>query len=433
MRKIQLRRLINDGRHFAKTQPLSVNYGIDGLLIMGAMGIAGNNNNLFAQRLGAGDFHLAMLQFIPQMAILLILIPAGLFADSLKNKRRMMTVALFAAGVFFSLAGFSAFLPAFAVYFFLGFLALANLSNMGFYNLAWQAYFPEAVSEEARNTVLTFRARMTMLVQLVVPLVVGTILTSIASDQGKIAAHQLFYILAVALTISNAFHIRKIKAINPAKPKHISWAEMKTAAKRLAGNKQFIIFCATILFFHMMWHMDWTLFFIGQRNYMEMNEFMLSLTPVVGMLAQLVTLKFWSRNNAKQGVEKPLTYGMLGLIASPIAIIVGVSLPANIGPWAFLAIHGVGHLAFANITLNLFQCLLKVVDNENRSFSISVYTCLITLSNAVMPLAGVAVYRGFGGDVNALRITFALLIATRLVAAGFWMLRLRYAGEKVAE
>lgn len=419
------RQILQRGRVFARSNSLSVNYGIDGLLIMGAMGIVNNNNNLFAMRLGAGEFHLSMLQFIPQMMILFLLIPAGLFADSLANKRLMMSATLFMAGIFFAIAGFSAFVPVYAVYFFLIFLALGNLFTMGLYNLSWQAFFPEAVAEGSRNTVLTFRVRITMIVQVVMPLLVGVILTAIPSHDGKIAAHQVFYMLAAVLLVSNSFHLRKIKATQPAIPKQVSLSEMKTAAKRLMKNKPFVLFCLTILFFHMMWHMDWTLYFIGQANYMHMNELLLSLTPVSAMLAQLVTLKFWSKNNARKGVELPLTYGMLGLALCPVAMIVGVSLPASFGPYVFLAIHALGHLAFATVTLNLVQCLLNVVDCQNRSFAMSIYFSLITLSNAVMPVVGVAIYRVLGGDVNALRYTFAALFFLRLLAAGLWVVQVK--------
>jgi hypothetical protein len=84
-------------------------------------------------------------------------------------------------------------------------------------------------------------------------------------------------------------------------------------------------------------------------------------------------------------------------------------------------------LAFASIALNLFQCLLKVVDEEYRSFSISVYTMLITLSNAIMPVVGAAIYRAFGGNQTALVYTFAIMFVLRLTAAGLWLLYVNYA------
>lgn len=422
-----IRKLMASGKSFVKNKPLAVNYGIDGLLVLGAMGIVGNNNNLFALRLGASDFHISMLHFIPQMIILFLLIPAGMVTDSLRNKKRIITITLILGAVFFAIVGTSAFIPVYAVYFFLAFVALGSVSMQGLFNLSWQSFFPEVVPEKERNNVLTFRARMTMIVQLILPLVVGAILASIPSNDGKIAAHQAFYVVAAVLLLFNALHFRKnIHATQPAEPKRVSLEEMKIAGARLLKNKPFIIFCMLILFFHMTWHMDWTLFFIVQATYLEMNEFLISLTPVVGMLAQLVTLKFWSKNNVRQGVEFPLLYGMFGLIFSPIAVVVSLALPLNIAPFTFLLIHGLGQLAFANITLNLFQCLLKVVDNENRGFSISVYTCMLTLSNAIMPVVGVAIYRALGADAIAMRNTFIILFFLRIVTASLWFLRLKF-------
>lgn len=435
---LKLKRTVRDGRHFVKTRPITVRYGIDGILALGAVSLASNNNNLFAQRLGAGDFHLSMLIFLPQMLTLFLLIPIGMMTDSLTNKRRMLSVAMVLSGLFFALAGSAAFMPVHMVYFFLAFLALAMVF-VGMTNLAWQAYFPEVVPEgawiegvkESRNDVLTFRARMMLMVSLVMPLAVGAILTSLQSDEGKIAAHQVFYVVAAVFLIANAIHFRKIKAVRPAEPKRVSFAQLKTAARRLAKNKLFIFFAIVILFFHMTWHADWTLYFIGQRNYMGMNEFLLSLTPVGGMLAQLITLKRWSRNNTRQGVELPLMYGMIGLAVCPIAMILGVSIPdARIGIPVFLTLHAVGHLSFANVTLNLFQCLLKVVDKEYRCFSISVYTMLITLSNAVMPVAGVALYRTLGGNRQALVTSFAILFVARILAAGLWLIYTKYAAKE---
>jgi hypothetical protein len=64
-----------------------------------------------------------------------------------------------------------------------------------------------------------------------------------------------------------------------------------------------------------------------------------------------------------------------------------------------------------------------VADEEYRSFSISVYTCLVCLSNAVMPVAGIALYRALGGDRNGLRYTFAIIFVLRIIAAFLWLLR----------
>jgi len=414
------------GRDFIKTQPLMVNYGIDGILIMGGLSIAANNNNLFAQRLGATDLQLTLLQFFPNVLIFLLLIPAGLFTDSLKNKRRMMSASLLFSGIFFAMVSLAPFVPTHTVYFFLVFLALALVSTNWLYNLAWQAFFPEAVKEENRNTILTFRARMTMIVALIVPLAVGAILTAIPDYANKIRAHQIFYVLAAILLIVNAFYLKRIKSVTPIAPKKVSFAELKTAAKSLTKNKPFIIFSLVILFAHMSWHIDWTLYFIGQVNYLHMNELMLNIAPVLGMVAQLSTLKFWSKFNAKRGMEIPIAFGIFGMAIHGFAIIVGTSLPSPFNFIVFWVFHFIAQLSFSAVVLNLFQCLLKVVDSEYRSFSISIYTCLITLSNAIFPRVGVLTYQALGGNLNAIRYTFVIVFAVRVAAGVLWMFWIKY-------
>jgi hypothetical protein len=335
----------------------------------------------------------------------------------------MLSGALFMAAFFFFLAGFSALIPVHTVYFFLGFVALANVSN-AMYNLSWQAYLPEVVPEGQRNAVITFRARVTMIVSMLMPLIGGGILAGIASHDGKIIVHQIFYMLVGCMLVGNAVFLRKIKAAAPAAPRRITRAQFGEAVRSLAKNRTYMGFGLVALFFHITWHVDWTLYFIGQANYLKMNEFLLGLTGVGATLAQLVTIGFWSRRNARWGVEKPVTYGILGLSLCPIAMIAALSVPLRFGPAVFLAANFIAHMTFATIGISLLQCVLKIADEKYRSLSISLYTCFIMASNAVMPVVGVTLYRTLGGNMYALRNTFWIVFFLRLVAAGVWRGRL---------
>jgi len=430
---ILVSRYISSIRSFCTYNPVAVNYAIDGLLVLGALSVAANNNSIFALRLGAGEFHLAMLQFLPQALNLLLLIPMGLFTDSLVNKRRMLTGSLILSAIFYlavAVVGFNA--QAQPLLLFLAFVSLGLVGIM-MYSLAWQGYFPEVVESANRNTVLTLRARMSIIVSLIVPLITGGVLAAIPSERGKIIIHQVFYTIIALMLIANAIHLRKINAIDPAPPKKLQVEEIKKASKRLLKNKPFLIFTGVALFFHMTWHLDWTLFFIGQANYLMLNEFQLGLVVVGSTLAQFLTLKFWSKRNQRFGVEKPIIFGILGLTLPPIVMIFATTLPLSIGPTVFMVLNAFTFFGFSTITLNFFQCLMPVLDEEYRSFSVSVYSSFIALSNAVMPMAGVAIYRGFGGDVRALRIAFIIAIVLRIFAAALWWLRIKYFHSSFAD
>jgi MFS family permease len=220
-----------------------------------------------------------------------------------------------------------------------------------------------------------------------------------------------------------AINYRRINAVRHTAPKHISFSEFKKGVKSLLHNKPYLLFIGVAIFFYMTWHFDWTLYFIGQVVYLKMNEFQIGLATLGATAAQFLTMRFWSRRNEKHGVVLPVTFGILGLSLCPVAMIVSTSVPVSTAPYIFIPFHAIVSLPLATVTLNMLQCLLQVADEEYRSFSISVYTCLVCLSNAVMPVAGIALYRALGGDKNGLRYTFAIIFVLRIIAACLWLAR----------
>jgi len=417
-------------KKFAVSNPVAARYALDGLFAALAVNIASNNNNLFALRLGAGDYQLSLVQFLPQIFTMLILIPGGLFAGSLHNKRRLITGALITGAIGYLFCALSPFFrftnagnePSSSIYLFIVSLALA-VGAVATYNLSWQSFFPEVVDINERNYVLTRRSHMDVFISIPLPLLVGTILIHTAASRGKIIVHQSFYFFAAFILVLAAINYRGIKAVRPASPKRVSLFEIKKAMQNLLRNKQYMFFIAAALFFYMMWHFDWTLYFIGQANYMKMNEFQICLTTLGATTVQFLTMRFWSRVNEKHGVVLPVTFGILGLSLNPVAMIISLSLPASIAPYVFLILHAIVSIPLATTTLNMLQCLLQVADEENVSFSISVYTCLVCLSNAIMPVLGIALYRSLGGGRNGLRLCFAIFFFLRILAAGLWLFR----------
>jgi len=428
-------------RNLARVNPVAVRYIVDGVLAVSAINLASSNFNLFAMRLGATDFQLSLVQFLPQIFTMLVLIPGGLLMDSLYNKKRIVIVMISIVMLGYFLCSLSPIAGSYSINFFLGSLTL-TVSAIALYNIAWQSFFPSVVSTNLRNYVLTLRTRVSLIFAMIAPLLVGIILTRIAAISGKIIAHQAFFICAVFLFLLTALNFKRFKTLRQSahlegmESKRISFSEIKTTVKSLLHNKQFLLFTAVTLFFHMTWHFDWTLYFIGQVNYLKMNELQVGLVPLGAAAIQLLTLKFWSRKNERYGVVLPFTFGILGLSLCPVFMIVAVSLPISLGPHLFILLHTLAHIPFCVVTLNLFQCILQVTDNENRSFSMSVFACLICLSNAVMPVAGVALYHFLGIDLNGFRNTFGIIFILRIIAAGLWLLWWRqnkkYHGKSIA-
>ena len=421
----QIRRVKN----FARENPITARFALDGLLTGSALSLASSNHNLFMKRLGADDYQLSLVLFLPQMFNLLVLIPGGLLTDSLRNRRRMVTVTLVVSAFGYLLGSLSPFTAAYSIPFFLGSISLASGAT-ALYNIAWQSSFPGLVDTDSRNRVLTWRTHAYVFISMVMPLLAGAVLACIRTVNGKIIGHQGFFLCTTLLFLLNAYNFHRFQTVPAAGaqadgPKHISLSELTKAGKSLLRNRPFLLFAGAALFFHMTWHVDWTLYFIGQVSYLHMNEFLLGLAVVGSSVAQLLTLKLWSRMNERFGVVLPFTIGILGLSLCPLYVIAAVSMPHGIGPYFFLVFHTAVHASAGIITLNLFQCLLKTTDETYRGFSMSVFACLICLSNAVMPVLGVALYHTLGGNLTGFRFTYGIVFVLRIAAAGLWLLHWR--------
>ena len=397
-------------------------FTIEGILFTLVNNMINNNNNLFAMRLGASDMEISLLTTFSQIAGLLFLVPGAVMTDRMTNKRRMLILSLSVLAASYILIGF---VPEFGSYRYLAFLILLSISvcPLTAYNTSWQAYFSDVVAVEHRNRVLSTRTAGTFLAGIVVSMATGALLASAPDIRGKILIHQIFFWAASLLLALQIYVITRINSASAAATTVIGLKDLAKAVSGLFKSKRFLGFFGVALFFYIVWQADWTLYFLGQVRYLEMNESWLSYVTMGGTLAQFVSVGFWSRVNEKMGVRFGIIPGSLCLICCPIGMIIATSLPLSIGPKVFLILHTILNLSFAPVPLSILQNLLQVIPESNKTLSISIYTVFISLSNAFMPMLGVKLYSALGGDLDAFRLTFVIICIARVISMGLWVLR----------
>jgi len=397
-------------------------FALEGMLITLVNNLVGSNNNLFATRLGASDFQLSLLTTIPQLVGLTVLIPGGLLTDRLKNKRSMVMVSLLILTVFYALIGCVPMLPANRFAAFLILLA-ASVGPMTIYNVSWQAYFSDMVNANEQNRIFTYRTALTFVIGIIVPLVSGSLLAAANTNDDKIRLHQIYLWIGAALLLIQIIVLRQIKGSPNTSVAGSRTGQLKGVISELLHNKKFLGFVGVAIFFYVTWHVDWTLYFIGQVNYLKLNEAWLSYVNIGNAVVQFITIGFWSRLNNKFGVRFGIIFGNLGLAFCPICMIVATGLPIPQGQVVFLIMNTLANITLAAVNLNIMQCLLQVVPENNKTLYISIYTVLVTLSNAFMPLIGVVIYTKLGADLEALQNTFRIIFAARIISTGLWGLR----------
>ena len=397
-------------------------FALEGMLITVVNNLVGNNNNIFATRLGASDLQLSLLTTIPQLVGLMVLIPGGILTDRLKNKRSMVMVSLLLLTVFYALIGcvpmlqsnrFTAFLILFA----------ASVGPMTIYNVSWQAYFSDMVSTKEQNHIITYRTALTFVIGIIIPLVSGSLLAAANTNDGKIRLHQIYFWIGAVLLLLQVMVLKQIKGTPVSSSAGRQNDQLKGVIAELLHNKKFLGFVSVAIFFYVTWHVDWTLYFIGQVNYLKLNEAWLSYVNIGNAVVQFITIGFWSRLNNKFGVRFGIIFGNIGLALCPICMIVATSLPLPQGQVAFLIMNTLANITLAAVNLNMVQCLLQVVPENNKTLYISIYTVLVTLSNAFMPLIGVLIYTKLGADLNALQLVFWGIFVFRVISTGRWFLR----------
>lgn len=396
-------------------------FAVEGMLFAIATNIMNNNNNLFALRLGASDAEISLVASIPQFVGVIVLLPLGILTDRMKNKRMMVSLSLMALALFYLFIGFVPFLGSFAFPVFILFLCL-SVGPLTGYNASWQAYFSDVVPFENRNRILTARTGGMFFFNIALPLITGALLASAVGTGSKIRMHQIFYWFVAAILIIQVITVRKIKGGYIEKKESMSFADLGRAFKELLHHKPFVKFLGGALFFYLFWQADWTLYFLGQVNYLKMNEAWLSYAAIGAALAQFLTIGFWSRLNERKGPRYGVIFGNLGLALCPLCMIISTSVPLGIGPVVFLILNTIANLAFATVPLNMPQYLLSVIPENNKTLSISIYTVFITLSNAIMPLAGVKFYQFIGNNLSAFRRVFAILLILRILSSLQWYL-----------
>jgi len=398
-------------------------FALEGMLITIINNIVSiNNNNLFATRMEANNFELSLVTSLPQFVGMLVLIPGGILSDRMANKRKMVVASLISLSSLYVVIGFTPMFGQFRLIAFICFLAL-SVGSLTVYNASWQAYFSDVVSIEERNRVFTLRTKGTFLFNTVTPLVTGALLANTALNSEKIRMHQMFFWCAALLIFVQIFVLMKISGGSSHRVATIGFRELKSAAVDLVHNKKLMGFIGVALFFYMSWQSDWTLYYIGQVEYLKLNEAWLSYVSVGGAIVQFLTIGFWSRMNERFGVRFPIIIGSMALCLFPLSMIYSTSLPVGKGGVVFLILSTLSNFAFATVFLNIPQCLLQVVPEKNKTLSISIYTVMISFSNAVMPIAGVQFYTVLGSDLRALHITFYIIFTMRIIATILWTVR----------
>ena len=405
-------------------------FGIEGLLFQFVYSLAAGNGigtNLYATNLGATDTQISMVQLLSNLLAVALLLPAGIFADRTKNSKTMPVLILVFVGVMYFFYGTVPVMGEHRMVFFFLFVSL-TAGLMAIYNAIWQAFFGDVTPLADRNRVYAFRNRFVFVISTIAPILLGTILTAMPDSEHKLGVLRVFFYLCGAINLLNAFVLSRIPGgrRSPeamAQTPKFSFSAFSEVLRGLAHDKRFLIYFGSIMFFYMGWHLDWTMWYIGQTQYVGLTEAQLSWFSAACAVLQLLTLGLFARLNEKKSVHFSFLFCILSLVLCPVTMLVSGFTPAAARPAVFLIMGTLVCIPQGANNLCLVQMLLEVTPEKNRSLVVSLNMAFVTLSNALMPFVGVQIYNALGADYNAFLMFNTIAFIWRALALTLFVVR----------
>ena len=404
-------------------------FGCEGALLQFVWSIAaagGFGTNLYATNLGATDVQIGMTQLVPYLTAVALLLPVGLIGDRMKDAHTVPAGIMLFLGAAYMFYGTVPAMGERRMVFFFIFLAL-TAGMLSAYNSIWQSFFGDVTPIEQRNRVYAFRNRFVYIVAMSAPVLCGALLTGLSDRESKLAVLRAFFYLCGALCLLNAFVISRMRggqrspeAMGAAR---FSLREVGQTLRALAHDRRFLKYFGGVMLFYMGWHLDWSMWYIGQTQYIGLNEAELSLYTALTSVSQLLLMGAIVKLIERRGTGAAFLCPILSLVFCPVIMLVGLRVPETARAAAFLAMGTLICAPQSGTNLCLVQMLLDAVPQKNRSLIISLHMMAVTLSNALMPYLGVWLYEALGADLRALALFNVVVLCLRLAAFALFAVR----------
>jgi len=370
---------------------------------------------LFASAMGADDVAIGLISSLPAFCALFVLLPASLYIDRVRDKKKFLATAITVCGVILPIVALSPFLGDRGYWFFIIGISLWNIPYIC-YTVSWQSYFSDLYPPSKRAIPYARRQMTTYAVPIVTIMAGGLILSYVCKTQeSKILAYQIFFTLAFVASIFQRRCIQKTEMLYKVSKQDHSGNPLKEfvqAIKNLRQHPQFCLFLGLLFVFYFSWQMAWPMFFLFLVKDVGFNEATKSLFDVTSYLSQTLMSNWWGRRIDKYGPRGSTILGLLGSALVPAWTVFTRSFPIILTSYIFSGGTGPG------FQLGLFNDMLDNLPEENKSLYIGIYNMVMQISNFVAPLFGVALYTRIGA-----RNTMYVSSVARFFAAGCFFIR----------
>ncbi|MBF4693839.1 MFS transporter [Fusibacter ferrireducens] len=372
----------------------------------------------FAERLGAGDYELAFLNSGPAFVSIFALIPGALIIETFGDKKKSTAFIMFAHKLFYLLLAIVPFVHDISKpWLFVLLVALMNFPG-SIYLMGYQICIGDLFAPRERSRAMGLRNKYSDLFKLMTTLIAGQLLTRLPqNNQEVIFLYHIFFLIAFAFGILEVLSFSKFTIRTLYAPQKTSFkASLKDAVAFVRNNSEFKIFLACSLTFYFGWQMGWPLFNIYLIKTLGANEAWLSAISIASGLSSILTSTLWAKFADKYGNTLTIAIATFGMSITPILYALSNSL------WMLVLFNVIIGVSIAGTILVLFNMLLEVTPDQNRTTIISIYNTLIAISATFAPIIGVAIK-----DMTNIKTALVIVGCIRLFGSFTFYLRKKLA------
>ena len=377
---------------------------------------------MFAKRLYATDFQIALMSSLPAIVSVGVIIPGAIYVKRCINKQAVTGRLFILSRLFYLLFAIIPLLTK-------QYRASIFILLYGFMNLpgsiavvAWQSFIADLFPPFLRAHALALRNRLSAYIGIIITLIAGWILYYIPkNDVQRLFLYQIFFCIAFIVSLFEVYSFYKHKLTDSKKcaiadqttsAQGNLYFRIKNAYLELKSSKRFITFIVCAFVFHISWYMAWPLFSLYEIDFLHSNELWTSIIVTVNGISQATSFIYWSKLSQKRSNGFALAIAIMGMALCPLLY------PLTNSLYILLPVSVIGGVATSGVSLILLNTLFEVSPDKNRTLYIAYYNTMINLTLTFSPFIGIALKNKFN-----ITIAFFIAFAARVFAGIFFIMR----------
>ncbi|MCL6452294.1 MAG: MFS transporter [Alicyclobacillus sp.] len=365
--------------------------------------------------LHATDSQMAQLNSLPNLVNLFAMAVAAATIGRARSKRVFCAVSTSISRSVYLLIGLVPWLPLPGAAAWVVWLVALIRVPQSFGDLSWQALISDLIPARRRSVFFSERNRVTTIVGLATTLLTGLVLQQFDKHarwpyQVAFLATMVFAALEVWFLLLHREPDRGPAEV-PLLVKGLRRVRMDTF-RSVLRQKPFLRVAGGLLFFNFAWQLCWPLFNIYQIGTAHATALWLGLFTVASQLTQILTFRWWGRMADRYGNGRMMAIAALGMALAPALTIGSTNMTY------LLVVNFVTGIPNAGTTLLLFNYLLDVCPEQERTTYIAYYNVALSVVGFVAPEVGVWLLQHASMDVGMLASAGLRLVAGALF---LWM------------